>query len=63
MTDPTNPDIAGDVDCAAGDVEQYAGDPVDDDDLEVAIDAMLAGDEPDLDGDGQADPPDTGQEA
>ena len=54
---------ADDVDCADGDVEQFIGDPVGDDEVDVAIDAMLAGDEADLDGDGQPDPPDDDEAA
>lgn len=57
-TDPTDPELAADVECADGDVEQHIGDPAGDDLLEVAIDAMAAEDEDDLDGDGQPDPPD-----
>lgn len=63
-TDPTDPELAADVDCADGDVEQHIGDPVADGDdvVEVAIDAMAAEDEDDLDGDGQPDPPDEHEE-
>jgi hypothetical protein len=63
MTDPSiDPETAADVDCA-GDVEHLAGAPAgDDDELEVAIDAMVAEDEDDLDGDGEPDPPDDGQD-
>ncbi len=56
MTDPQpTPDLAADLD---DDVEAHAGPPADEDDLEVAIDVMVAGDEDDLDGDGLPDPPD-----
>lgn len=53
---PDDPELAADDDCA-GDVEQYVGDPVADDEVDVAIDAFLAEDEEDLDGDGLPDPP------
>jgi hypothetical protein len=53
---PEDPELAADAECA-GDVEQFIGDPIDDD-LDVAIDAMLAEDEDDLDGDGLPDPED-----
>jgi hypothetical protein len=59
---PDDPDVAADHECA-GDVEQYIGDPVDDDEVDVAIDAFLAEDEDDLDGDGQPDPPAEAEEA
>jgi hypothetical protein len=60
---PEDPELAADVDCA-GDVEQHIGEPVDDsdDEVEAAIDAFLAEDEDDLDGDGLPDPPDDGED-
>lgn len=60
---PEDPELAADADCA-DDVEQHIGDPVTDDDadeVEAAIDAFLAEDEDDLDGDGLPDPPDDGE--
>jgi hypothetical protein len=53
---PEDPELAADAECA-GDVEQFIGDPVaGDDEVDVAIDAFLAEDEEDLDGDGEPDP-------
>lgn len=61
---PADPELAADADCADGDVERFIGNPVTDDHdpTEVAIDAMVAEDEPDLDGDGKPDPPDDHEE-
>lgn len=63
-SDPADPELATNPDCADGDVERFIGNPVttDDDPTEVAIDAMVAEAEPDLDGDGKPDPPDDHEE-
>lgn len=54
----TEPELSADNDPNFDGTGQTPGTPLDDDPLEVAIDAITAADEDDLDGDGEPDPPD-----